>query len=411
MPEPHYPDDHGLGDVVKVDIEQINIVSDDDEPQYLGTRKVTGKHKGLRPIRLMREEHKERGVLVNTDIKAQPESDDDELPTIDEFRSSKGAEQANMYSTPGDVKIKDEPRGTPEPEDLAVKSSPDSRRKAQDSLASAIPMNIDLDPPASAKKSKRPAKKNKIPEVVHQTDEDREEWHRHLEDVKILSEELVSLRREQPDKGKDVEGDTTMDGLADAAARQKDEEDGNGRLYLFQFPPVLPELYNPKDPKPKNPILVKREAEEAAAHLKEEVEVLGSLTAKARSKMKEQPDIKDEAGAAPVVKKEEEGVETTAEKLKREAEEMKRKKGKPEVVREEGLVGKLVVRKSGKVELIWGGTTLLVGRGADASFLTTGVIVDSVERGPQGGGAPEGKAVGMGQIMGKFVVTPDWENY
>jgi DNA-directed RNA polymerase III subunit RPC4 len=36
-------------------------------------------------------------------------------------------------------------------------------------------------------------------------------------------------------------------------------------------------------------------------------------------------------------------------------------------------------------------------------------MVDMIEKGPPGGGAPEGKAMSMGQVMGKFVVTPDWE--
>jgi DNA-directed RNA polymerase III subunit RPC4 len=36
-------------------------------------------------------------------------------------------------------------------------------------------------------------------------------------------------------------------------------------------------------------------------------------------------------------------------------------------------------------------------------------MVDMIEKGPPGGGAPEGKTLSMGQVMGKFVVTPDWE--
>ena len=79
------------------------------------------------------------------------------------------------------------------------------------------------------------------------------------------------------------------------------------------------------------------------------------------------------------------------------------------MVQEEGWIGKLIVRESGRVELCWGGTNLLVGRGVDAGFLTTGVMVDMIEKGPPGGGAPEGKALSMGQVMGKFVVTPDWD--
>lgn len=416
-----------------MDIEAINLITDDedDEPQFLGSKNVKGKgkvssHKGLRPVRLMREEHKERVLLVNTEsaVKPPPESDDD-TPIVVEARST-----GRKVKDSGDVKIKDEPRTTPEPSSPEMKHSPDSRRNIQDSLANIVPINDDAPSDASAspesKKDRRvraPAIK-KIKQPVFQTEEDKAEWSRHLEDVSILTRELSDMQSSTSSKGKgkevDGEGDAVMDD-APTAADEEAQKWGNGRLYLFQFPPVLPELYNPKDPKPRNPILVKREEEEAAAKAKEELEILGSMKGKNKQTIKDRPDLTGEA-LPPIkteIKKEDTDaiVETPAEKAKREQDERNRKKKKPEVIHEEGFVGKLIVRESGRVELIWGGdgknggTTLLVGRGAEASFLTTGVIVDSVERGPPGGGVPEGKAMGMGQIMGKFVVTPDWQNY
>lgn len=394
-----------------------------------GNGKGKGKvssHKGLRPVRLMREEHKERVLLVNTDsaVKPAPESDDD-MPTVVEVRST-GRKRRDS----GDVKIKDEPHTTPEPSSPDIKHSPESRRKMQDSLANMIPANDGVPPAAPASPETKKDRRARAPVIkkikppVFQTLEDEAEWSRHLEDVSILSKELgdmqSNLSAQAKGNGVDGEGDVVMDEVPTAADGEA-QKWGNGRLYLFQFPPVLPELYNPKDPKPRNPILVKREEEAAAAKAKEEVEVLGSMKGKIKQQIKDRPDLTGEA-LPPIkteIKKEDPDaiVETPAEKAKREQEERNRKKKKPEVVHEEGFVGKLIVRESGRVELVWGGdgknggTTLLVGRGAEASFLTTGVIVDSVERGPPGGGVPEGKAMGMGQIMGKFVVTPDWQNY
>jgi DNA-directed RNA polymerase III subunit RPC4 len=90
----------------------------------------------------------------------------------------------------------------------------------------------------------------------------------------------------------------------------------------------------------------------------------------------------------------------------------------PDLVTEEGFIGKLVVRKSGKIELDWGGTMMELGKGAESEFLTTTLIVDppgeevvemvmgmSFSRGAE---KPTGVGCGMGKVMGKFVITPDF---
>lgn len=65
-----------------------------------------------------------------------------------------------------------------------------------------------------------------------------------------------------------------------------------------------------------------------------------------------------------------------------------------------GYIGRLNVRKSGKIELDWGGRILDLGIATDTDYLTTAVIVDE----EQNEGA--GKATGMGLVYGKFVATP-----
>ncbi|CCF40421.1 hypothetical protein CH063_10990 [Colletotrichum higginsianum] len=68
-------------------------------------------------------------------------------------------------------------------------------------------------------------------------------------------------------------------------------------------------------------------------------------------------------------------------------------------------MGKLKVRKSGKVELDWGGRTLELSPAAGMNFLTTAVIVEeSDEKTKQG--IIGGDSIGMGKIMGDLVV-PD----
>jgi DNA-directed RNA polymerase III subunit RPC4 len=99
------------------------------------------------------------------------------------------------------------------------------------------------------------------------------------------------------------------------------------------------------------------------------------------------------------------------------------KKERKKYVDREGFIRKLIMQESGRVDLDWGETRMLVGRGIPTGFLTTGVLVDPLEEdrrhadkrwgGAFGGGSlkptHEGKTTGMGEIMGKFAVTPDWE--
>jgi DNA-directed RNA polymerase III subunit RPC4 len=65
-----------------------------------------------------------------------------------------------------------------------------------------------------------------------------------------------------------------------------------------------------------------------------------------------------------------------------------------------GYIGRLNVRKSGKIELDWGGRILDMGIATETDYLTTAIIVEEQENEGQG------KATGMGNVYGKFVATP-----
>jgi DNA-directed RNA polymerase III subunit RPC4 len=426
-PDPQYPDEDL--DAPRVDIELINLISDDsdDDPIFIGNRpKTNGKGKstskgGLKPVRLHRQEHKERVTLVNTEpmTKLQPDSDE-ELPTIDELRSSRAVPgekefQGVYQDIVEEARIKAEPgvelsfRGSPPPPASSPESKsniksltylPESKTRTKDQVSSSLAIDLEqLDEEALAKakndkKSRRLGKKKDKKPII-QTEEDRAEYERHLEDVAILANELGGLQGNLSANTRDAEGDIAMDG---GVAEEADKKEG--RLYLFQFPPVVPELYNPIKGKPKTKVEIKAEKEKEKVDKDMDVQMTG-MSAKGKGKMKERIDL---TGDATVVKIEEEAAVGPDGKPEKEE-----KKKRDEVVHEEGWIGKLIVRESGRVELCWGGTNLLVGRGVDAGFLTTGVMVDMIERGPPGGGAPEGKALSMGQVMGKFVVTPDWE--
>ncbi|KAK4192916.1 RNA polymerase III RPC4-domain-containing protein [Podospora australis] len=79
-----------------------------------------------------------------------------------------------------------------------------------------------------------------------------------------------------------------------------------------------------------------------------------------------------------------------------------------------GFVGNLIVRKSGKVELDWGGQTLLVAPGIPAHFLSTAVLMEQADNKDLQPGQPSqsgnrGLVYGMGTIQGSFTVSPVWK--
>ncbi|KAL3423421.1 RNA polymerase III RPC4 [Phlyctema vagabunda] len=361
--EPNYP---GEEDGVRVDIEHINLVSDDDEPVITKVNKVKGKvvqsKSGLRPVRLDRHEHKERVAIVNTDsavpLPAADAEDNKDLLLVDQDdvvvplgATLPDREWKGVFNDEDDVKVKvkfelDVP--------MALDSipSPESKRSKDALLNDETPVSPEIKKSRSNSYSK---KKKKIVKPVLQTEEDKAEYERHLEDVAILANELGGL---QTATSKDANGDVNMDTGEESQVDKKE-----GRLYLFQFPPILPPLCHPD-------------------HAGDEVEVTGS---NARGdvflKLEGQEEVQ----------------------IKSEVKDNSTPLQPDELIGEEGFIGQLIVRESGKVELSWGGTSLVVGRGVESTFLSTVVVVDERQ------GMDEGVAMGMGQVMGKFVVTPDFE--
>ncbi|KAJ0158901.1 hypothetical protein CTA2_10669 [Colletotrichum tanaceti] len=147
-------------------------------------------------------------------------------------------------------------------------------------------------------------------------------------------------------------------------------QDKDGRLYLFQFPPLLPPLHPATAPK------VKPEPDDVV--------------------------MLDQPGEPVDLTRSEENIKAKAEEDKDiDLTDIN------QLVSQAGMMGKLKVRKSGKVELDWGGRTLELSPAAGMNFLTTAVIVEeSDEKTKQG--IIGGDSIGMGKIMGRFVLAPTW---
>lgn len=407
MAEPQYPDQDD--DAPRVDIEHINVQSDSEEDVVMtgvkslnkGKGKVSNKG-GLKPIRLDRREHKERGTIVNTEPAIKSEVEEEEgadVMVIDEDRSSKAPKRERRGTRESEVKIKIEP-GTIEPGTIPLmtysreptaSSPPPPDFKVPIDIGSDDPnTDPELEPgaakaqphsPVSERKAKprRPSdKKAKMP--VMQTEEDRSEWGRHLEDIEILRKELggMAANLQPQDKGKNVEGGVDVEGGAVQEPPKEQMEDG--RVYLFQFPPVLPKLYDHEFGTNPNYIMDDPDAEMTPLDLTKDDE--------------------------PKIKAEEKVIEIKQEEP--DEEELRRQREGDKLVLEEGEMGKLVLRESGEVELVWGGTNMKVGRGIETSFFSAGAVTDSIDAPAMNGRA---ETMAMGEVMGKFVVILDVTNF
>lgn len=74
-----------------------------------------------------------------------------------------------------------------------------------------------------------------------------------------------------------------------------------------------------------------------------------------------------------------------------------------------GFVGKLVVRKSGKAELDYGGIKYTMRRGIKSSGVTSYVVLEEEDVKPGKEEQYAGRALAMGTLMGKFNFGPVWE--
>ncbi|KAK5115816.1 hypothetical protein LTR85_009410 [Meristemomyces frigidus] len=368
--------------------------------------------KSFQPVRLKREAHKERTMGLNadgvpgaTEAVEGGEAGDSKATLVSEKKKGKqrakdvevtGEGQAwqGAFSPSGDER---EPAIKPEPtdEDDGRPATPEPAAKTVSAETDAIPPQEPPSSPESKRKTKEKINKTRTlsgtgaPErPVYQTQDEVDEWERHQADLRLLYSELGSLAVQPPAAAADQDGDAAMEGAQQPPAVPDKKAD---KVYLFQFPPVLPDLI---------PVAVKPdpEAPSAAAAAGESGDAM-DVDRQPNNNAADPVTVSDDPSSAAT--------------------------GGPRLPKlPSGAVGKLRIHRSGRATLDWGGTSLLVGMGADASFLQDVVVAGMPEHkvgagavgegegegeGGGGGGGPPGWAMGMGQVKGKFVVTPDWE--
>ena len=351
------------------DIDLIEI-SDDEDGADANDRPL----RSALPIRITRKEHQEKAFAINTDASAETAPKDTAGLAGTAGRKS-GGNRSGQASRKGKGKAGDvEITGVRKPfkgvwqdtddSDVQVKTEqtsddeqmPDAEQVGLDADQTAPAQKEELASPTTERKVKSLSKSMTQP--VLQTDEDRAEWARFLENRKHIRAELG------PDEtpATDAAGDTAMaEGVAPAP--KISVRDNN--VYLFQIPPLMPELLEPG--------------------VKKEVSDMAEASASAQPIKKEAVKVKVEEGFSDPAAKPAQGPRFAS-----------------------GLVGKLRVRQSGRTTLDWGGTSYELAPGNKASFLQEVVSIHVVPEKDRVVPEDAGEAVSFGRVKGKFVVTPDW---
>ena len=345
-------DDEEIGGQRRMDVEKLGVIDlTQDEP---GSNAFV-------PIRIARVPHKERGFATKIEQSVKKE---DAAVKVDEI-------EGDDITTTSNPKEKQKPRDVEvvaETHDFVAvysDSESDAKPKLQTRSESDVenaqdessPPTVDKTPssPESKLKSKGKGKEkanprtlstNSIEEYDEEIELDREEEERRRQDLDLVRTELGKA---------DADGDAVM--LDAEAGTQRSD-----KVYLFQFPPILPDL---------EPIVVKPDPDA----INEDGDIM-------------QLDQPSNANKPITINDE------------------------PQIKLPSGAVGKMKVHASGRVTMDWGGMSLCLGAGARADFLQTVVATTLPDQkdDPTGSASiEEGQAINLGRIKEKFVVTPNWE--
>jgi len=303
---------------------------------------LSGRAPSAMPMGIYRREHKETGIVVATTAE------------LEAAENATGEEESLWVDGDGSLPLAQQPEedGIWDPKlegKVAIKKEPDT----EDAM--------DIDPAlTSPKQEKKPVQIAKPKKEIPQDPED-----------KIIQADMNLLASEL--------GAVTVTG-EDGETKSEGPSNKDGRMYLFQFPPLIPPLKQVAAPRPK----VKQEDNFSLA----------------------------DAPAAPVDLTQDDSRHATADADEEDDDDEDEDETggfRSQLLSQGGMIGKLNVRKSGKVELDWGGTTLELSPAAGMNFLTTAVIMEENDEKPQHG-VIGGDSIGMGKIMGRFVLSPVWND-
>ncbi|KAM5380526.1 hypothetical protein ACJA88_004855 [Fusarium oxysporum] len=309
------------------------------------------------PMGIYRREHKDEGVIVATTAELEAAENAQAIPP------TPSKEEESLW-VDGDA---DEPLSTDESaEDGGIWKNNSKTPVIKKEPGLDDSMDLDIEAKADAGDKDKQASETPAPQTKKPKQDPEEAMIQT--DLEILANELGAVEISEGEDGK-TEGPSNKD----------------GRMYLFQFPPVLPPLKPITQPSSINK--VKPEPGEG------EDNVLESTPAAADTEPVDLTNDKNTTGFNVP------GFEDPEQKAGFMSS----------LLSTGGMVGQLKVRKSGRVELDWGGSTMELNPATGMNFLTTAVIIEENDEKPRPG-VIGGESIGMGKIMGRFVLAPKWDD-
>jgi DNA-directed RNA polymerase III subunit RPC4 len=346
-----------------------------DEDDHAIMQALIARSTSIMPMGIYRREHKEAEVVVATTAEleaAEQAAGEEESLWVDgeapnsEIVMDQPEEQGVWGKATGGAKA---PR---------IKKEPDT--ETQDTMDIDAADGTPTDKEAQSDEAAVKPKPKKV--ALHDPEEDM--IH---SDLNLLANELGSATITEEDDGEETTTQTLLD---------KD-----GRMYLFQFPPLLPPLQPTREPTATKKSKVKPEPHDLDMH-----DALAQTTSTNPVDLTTSEEGGATTGAAENGRDQEPAVAVAAAG---ENDDPEKTRGfMSELLSQGGMIGKLNIRKSGKTELDWGGRILELSPAAGMNFLTTAVIVEENDTKPQPG-MVGGDGIGMGKIMGRFVLAPTWD--
>ncbi|KAK7413433.1 hypothetical protein QQX98_007658 [Neonectria punicea] len=362
----------------RLNADKLNVNTPDEEydsEDEAMLAALSSRPANILPMGIYRKEHKDEGIVVATtaELEAAENANEEESLWVDGDDAepqplTDQSEDGGVWNTDGDKPV-------------TVKKEPD--------LEDSMDLDAHVKPEETEKiKEKGPAVQPRPKKVAVQDPEER----MIQTDLNLLASELGAVaitkveKTEEGGKGKEIEGEEKATEATEGEGGEEAEQgkteglsNKDGRMYLFQFPPVLPPLKQVSQPKPIN-------------------------------KVKEEPEDSNMLDSTPSAD------DPTPVDLTQDDGDPLNADNDPEntlgflshLLAQGGMVGQLKVRKSGRVELDWGGQTLEMSPAAGMNFMTTAVIVEDNDEKPKPG-VIGGEGIGMGKIMGRFVLAPTWQ--
>ncbi|KAI1072295.1 hypothetical protein LB507_002827 [Fusarium sp. FIESC RH6] len=308
------------------------------------------------PMGIYRREHKDEGIVVATTAELEAAENAQAIPPS----AAKEEESLWVDGDAGESQPTDE-----NGEDGGIwdnESKPPVIKKEQDDS-----MDLDLESKMDTEAESKETSATPAPQAKKPAQESEETMIQA--DLDVLANELGAVEISEGAEGE--EGKT------------QGPSNKDGRMYLFQFPPVLPPLKQVTQPKSTK---IKPEPTEG------EDDVLESTPAAADA---DPVDLTNDSNSN--------GFNIPG------FEDPEQKAGfMSSLLSSGGMVGQLKVRKSGRVEMDWGGSTMELSPAVGMNFLTTAVIIEENDEKPRPG-VVGGESIGMGKIMGRFVLAPKWD--